>query len=293
MIGSPVRSSTKGTESVYPPTSAAVSRLVQLGFLLKLGQFFGQAEAQKDPKAQELLAHSAWHLSVTLTDIKPIAVPPVVTLHGEDDVSVLSEVRLQQQYKGGRRRSSVKSVLDNASVQGVTRGPRNNRRRSSGGSSCAMSTTVSETNMVSQATDSRATASTGAAAARAPPPAAARARFSMTSSRKGTWTGLGPGPGGLVAGRTARGVATEKGPGTAAALAATATAAKGVGRRFGGGSSAVGTEEGSTQRGTDHRANLFDQTETADKKRANRGKQTDSVGCNDSSPCSNDLNNLR
>lgn len=220
---------------------------MQLGFLLKVGQFFGQAEAQKDPKAQGLLAHSAWYLSVTLTDTKPVAVPPVVTVHGEDDVSVLSDIRLQQQqhHKGGRRRSSVKSFYESAAIQGVVRGTRNGRRRSSGGSSCAMSTTLSETNMTTQATCSRATASTGAVATRAPL-AADRARFSKTFSKKGNLNGVGHL--GLLGARAARGVATEMGPGTGAILAAAPAAGKGASRRLGGDSSGVATEEGNARR---------------------------------------------
>lgn len=199
---------------------------MQLGFLLKLGQFFGQAEARKDPKAQGLLAHSAWHLSVTLTDVKPVAVPRVATLRGEDDVSVPSEAKLLQHHKEGRRRSSVRSILEISASQAGTRGPRNSRRRSSGGSSCAMSITLSETNTATQAAGSRSTTSMVATAARAQS-AADRARISIVSSKKGAWNGVGQG--GFPAQRAARGVATEKGPGTAA--------------------TGVPTEEGSAKRG--------------------------------------------
>lgn len=250
-----------------PTSAASPPRLVQLGFLQKLGQFFGQAEARKDPSAQALLAHSAWHLSVTLTDVKPVAAPPVVTLRREDDVSVLSEVRLQQQqqYKGGHRRSSVKSIksiYEGASSQGVTRGARYNRRRSSGGSSYAVSTTLSETNTATPAASSRAPASTGAVVARAPP-VVDRPRLSIASSRKGTCTGAGQG--GPLAARAARGPA-EKGPGTATPTPnAAATAGKGAERRFGGGSSGVATEEGSTPRREPTTARiLFDRSEATD-----------------------------
>lgn len=169
---------THGLFLILPP------RLVQLGFLRKTGQFFGQAAAQKDPKAQQLLAHSVWHLSATLTDIKPLEPQPPPRPHPHrhpptdsgspaftgEAISALSRGGLQQhqqQYKGVRRRSSSNSVLlpgqgESATTtaksstitaarnnQGAARGTygSRNRRRSSGGSS-VVSVSVSEANTV-------------------------------------------------------------------------------------------------------------------------------------------------
>ncbi|CBN78114.1 hypothetical protein Esi_0095_0086 [Ectocarpus siliculosus] len=173
--------------SIFSEADASdVARLVQLGFLRKTGQFFGQAAAQKDPKAQQLLAHSVWHLSATLTDVKPLESQPPPRPHPHphrhpptdsgspaftgEAISALSMGGLQQhqqQYKGVRRRSSSNSVLlpgqgesttttaksSTATAatnnQGAARGVygSRNRRRSSGGSS-VVSVSVSEANTV-------------------------------------------------------------------------------------------------------------------------------------------------
>lgn len=200
-------------------------RLVQLGFLRKTGRFFGQAAAQKDPKAQQLLAHSVWHLSATLTDVKPLEPqPPPPRPHPHrhsptdsgspsftgEAISALSRGGLQQhqqQYKGGRRRSSSNSVLlpgqgesttttaKSSTVtaatnnQGAARGVygSRNRRRSSGGSSSVVSVSVSEANTVRSS--------------RASVRPVDRARGSMILRQNSPGGALSAARGGLVAGR--------------------------------------------------------------------------------------------
>ncbi|CAM9474213.1 unnamed protein product, partial [Ectocarpus fasciculatus] len=213
--------------SIFSDADASdVARLVQLGFLRKTGQFFGQAAAQNDPKAQQLLAHSVWHLSATLTDVKPLEPqpPPPPRPHPHrhsptdsgspsftgEAISALSRGGLQQhqqQYKGGRRRSSSNSVLPpgqgesttttakSSTVpaatnnQGAARGVygSRNRRRSSGGSSSVVSVSVSEANTVRSS--------------RASVRPVDRARGSMILRQNSPGGGLSAARGGLVAGR--------------------------------------------------------------------------------------------
>lgn len=198
-------------------------RLVQLGFLRKTGRFFGQAAAQKDPKAQQLLAHSVWHLSATLTDVKPLEPQPPPHPHPHrhsptdsgnpsftgEAISALSRGGLQQhsqQYKGARRRSSSNSVLLPGQVesttttaksstataatnnQGAVRGVygSRNRRRSSGGSS-VVSVGVSEANT--------------ARSSRASVRPVDRARGSMVLRQTSPGGALSATRGGLVGGR--------------------------------------------------------------------------------------------
>lgn len=57
--------------SVFSPRPYhALLRLVELQFLVKAGRFLAQAEALQDARALELLCHSLWHASVTLTDAR-------------------------------------------------------------------------------------------------------------------------------------------------------------------------------------------------------------------------------
>lgn len=144
----------KTRATFLPRTAPSLSRLVQLGFLLKLEQFFGQAESQNDEKAQELLAHSMWYMSVTLTDTKPPTPPPTPPTPAPsavrgDDGSVPSKggQQQQQQARRGRRRSSSTSVsvggqVDATAARGTV-GARG-RRRSSIASNCVSVSAASE-----------------------------------------------------------------------------------------------------------------------------------------------------
>jgi len=228
-----------------------LARLVQLGFLVKLGHFFGQALAQKDSMTQGLLAHSAWHLSMALADTKPIAPPPqpvspAVVFRGEENFSVLSASALQEQQHhhthhtnfkegGAARRSSTKSVASN---QGISHGPRiaARRRSSDCSSSAAEASTAKGTGPL-----------TDAAPGTKNPSTADRAESSMSLSRMSNCTGLAQmSP--LFAARAvaAREAAKDQRPGaTATAVATTsATAAKRIGRKSGRSPSGVTIEEG-------------------------------------------------
>lgn len=229
-------------------------RLVQLGFLLKLAEFFGQAEAREDPKAQELLAHSVWHVSVTLTDIKPIPRPPPLSSSIPVVLSpVLSRGGLQQhqhQYQQksnvGNRRSSVKSLLDTGLSPGGggrgVPGRMRSRRRSSGGSS-VMSSVMPEANT---AQDACGGATSGVVVTRPSPspPLSDRGRGSMVLRKKLYAGAVGGGGGGdglasLVAARS--GKPTEKLTGVGPGM----SMGKGAGgRRILGGTSSIVTEEG-------------------------------------------------
>ena len=206
---------------------------------------------QKDPKAQGLLAHSAWHLSVALADTRPVAPPPrpvspVIVVRREEDVSVLSAGALQEQQqqqqqqhmqqhmqvkegRAARRSSSIRSIGSN---QGLPQGPRSVGRKYSDDSS-----SVAEVS-TNQGTGVRVDAAAGT---KAPSPAD-RAGSSMIMPRKSNCIGLAQlSP--LLAERAAaaREAAKDQRLGTAVAAA---TAAKKIGRKSGRPPPNIAIEEG-------------------------------------------------
>lgn len=88
-----------------------LSRIVQLGFLTTAARFLRQAESLQDEKAEELLAHSLWCLSVNLTEIRSSTAPPSAI----NPVCEQSVLRIHDQ--DGKRSSVSGNKLGSSRVQ--------------------------------------------------------------------------------------------------------------------------------------------------------------------------------
>lgn len=107
---------TSSCPSVRPSVRSHARRIVQLGFLTTAARFLLQAESLRDEKAEELLSHGLWCLSLNLTEIRcpttpPPAIDPLVgrqgssrTLQDHDGKSSVQGGKLNASSRAGSKR---------------------------------------------------------------------------------------------------------------------------------------------------------------------------------------------
>lgn len=108
--------------SARPSVVSHARRIVQLGFLTTAARFLRQAETLQDERAEELLSHGLWCLSLNLTEVRcPAPPPPAIepaavvrqgssrVLQGQDGKPSVHEGKLSAAGRTGSKRFTTRS----------------------------------------------------------------------------------------------------------------------------------------------------------------------------------------